>query len=369
MTEEAAVQRQLMRLHGFNLMSTLLHDYSSDTEIKAAVLHILKQWPLITRNKLVATNIETIVIDISKEPDPMVAESASSLLEMWQALEMGYRIPKAMKDALESGDAERRNNAEVELSALFVSRRQEEDQKTQSSQLPLFYKPTANVQALHAIVSAKIVQPAPQHWTLITKDPFTGMSEKPKYKSDLTGSEYMKFPTEAEQAYEAERYRKLQQAAALDVNDVIARARAEAEAKAAEGAAAVAAAAAAEEAAKVLRKEKRIQKETASKEKKMYRLFSTIVIRTMSKYKQYFETEAFKRRAKEVCATLCDKEKKRPHYATEAYDSLDKKSESKIKEYVKDWISKVSLPHTSDCSLSDARTAIATRSQGREGVF
>jgi hypothetical protein len=37
LTEELAVQRALLRLHGFSLMSTLLHEYPDDAEIMIQV--------------------------------------------------------------------------------------------------------------------------------------------------------------------------------------------------------------------------------------------------------------------------------------------------------------------------------------------
>ena len=37
MTDDGAVQRQIMRLHGFSLMSTVLHEFPSDTEVTVSV--------------------------------------------------------------------------------------------------------------------------------------------------------------------------------------------------------------------------------------------------------------------------------------------------------------------------------------------
>lgn len=106
---------------------------------------------------------------------------------------------------------------------------------------------------------------------------------------------------------------KVAQATPVDVNDVIARATAEAEALAA-----------AKEAAR-LEEEERLAKEVAArrkdrrksssgragsgsgaepsmsgKDKKVMSLFSTVVVQVMSKYREHFDSEQFKKRAREV---------------------------------------------------------------------
>lgn len=339
MTQEAAVQRQLMRLHGFNMMSTILHDYAADKEITLDVIGILKQWPLITRNKLMSTNIEAKITDLSHSTDAAVEESAQQLLEMWQALEMGYRIPKGTRNATESQESLAQYQAEFATTSLYNNRAKvEKDDLDESLNLPAFIKPEAIVaQNSNTSKPKPRITPAPDGWRIDFIDPGSGVEGGIQYISLLTGMVSPIVPSPAVQLREANKHREAQ---VVDVNDIISRVRAEAEAKAALEAANAAALA---EAQADARRQKRLQKENASKEKKMYRLFSTIVVRTMSKYKQHFESEQFKRRAKEVCETLCDKEKKRPHYSTETYDALDKKSEGKIKEYVKEWVGKVGL--------------------------
>lgn len=50
LTEDVAVQRALLRLHGFSLMSTLLHEYPEDTEINVSVSRMrpLSDWAKLT---------------------------------------------------------------------------------------------------------------------------------------------------------------------------------------------------------------------------------------------------------------------------------------------------------------------------------
>ncbi|TNY24055.1 histone-lysine N-methyltransferase, H3 lysine-36 specific [Rhodotorula diobovata] len=77
------------------------------------------------------------------------------------------------------------------------------------------------------------------------------------------------------------------------------------------------------------------------RDKKVMALFSTVVVNTMSKYKAQFEPEAFKKRAREVSELLVEKEKKRPSYATDSYDSLAPEKEAKVRSFVKDWVKKL----------------------------
>ena len=118
LTEDALVQRQLMRLHGFSLMANLLSEYDDDNEVLATALQILLSWPLITRNKLISTNIEPLVVGMATKENENVkclAEQVRAgseikasvqlisvwlvkqLIKSWVDLEVAYRIPKAIR--------------------------------------------------------------------------------------------------------------------------------------------------------------------------------------------------------------------------------------------------------------------------------
>lgn len=347
MTEDTAVQRQLMRFHGFSMMSTILHEYSDDAEVIIQVLQVLRQWPLITRNKLMSTNIESKVIELSETDDEPIATPAKGLLEMWQALEIGYRIPKAMREALQSGDESRKREAEDAVQDLFSKRaRIEREHADDAMALPKFVRPKAiDHAALSRSFTRKECRSAPQDWSIAEPWPMEDSDEPVRYVCTLTQMIHIGYPPSHVQAAEAEKYRK---ANTVAIGDIIARVRAEAEAKAAVEAAAAAAVVAetarkAQELkeAKEKRAERRQQKDAASKDKRVYRLFGEIVVKTMSKYKQHLDPEQFKRRAKEICETLCAKEKKKPDYATESYTAFTPKQARKIKDYVEEWLRKV----------------------------
>ena len=304
------------------------------------MLAVLRKWPLITRNKLISTNIESSVLALAEKEDALVCEPAKELLEMWQALEIAYRIPKSMREAMESGDASRKREAEDAVEALFVKRaRIQEEHAHETMAIPTFIRPEAISMPLAPAKPATPVRQPPLNWQLIPAIPTAdGSTASPSYICLLTRAVYPDFPSPEIVASEAERHR---QATTVNVNDIIAQARAEADAKAA---AEAANAAAAIEALKQSKKAKRQQKEakdSANKEKRMYRLFSTVVVTTMSKYKKHLDSDQFKRRAKEVCEIMCDKEKKSSHFQTDTYDKISSEREAKLKKYVKEFITKL----------------------------
>jgi histone-lysine N-methyltransferase SETD2 len=288
-----------------------------------------------------STKIEDNIVALSEKEDETLSTPAKELLEMWQALEIGYRIPKSMRDAMESGDDNRKREAELAVEQLFAKRaRIEQEHANDAMAIPAFVKPDALERpSPFAKKNAKAIRtftPAPTGWTLSPFLPDSdGNPTRALYICTSTKAVLHHYPTDEEQEAEAEKHR---QASIVSVSDIIARTRAEAEAKAAKEAAD---AAAAVEAEARIKAEKRQAKENAIKEKKMYRLFSTLVVKTMSKYKKYLESEQFKRRAKEVCEIMCQKEKKSSHFATDAYDSLTPERESKLAKYVKEFVQKL----------------------------
>lgn len=364
LTEEVAVQRALLRLHGFSLMSTLLHEYPDDEEIMISVssnsslrffhtehvllqvLGVLAKWPLITRNKLISTNIEPIVMDMAgKEDLPTIAEPAKLLLQMWQALEVGYRIPKSMQDTIDAQGETRKRPADKMLEEVFARRnrlRMVEDDNKGFDTTPLEISQTleSSLSRSSSIIRfkrAKTPPSLPANWEMLPA-PRNAVFQTQAYLCTLTKAVYAEFPSNEIVQHELDKYNR---SLHVDVNGIIAKARAEAEAKAVMEASIAQAEAEAARLAKKQKQEQRIKKESQSKEKKMYRLFSTVVIKTMSKYKKYLDNESFKKRAKEVCKIMCEKEKKSNHFPTEKYDELAPEKESKLKKYVKDFMTKL----------------------------
>ncbi|KAA8910832.1 hypothetical protein TRICI_004020 [Trichomonascus ciferrii] len=94
-TEQVSVHSRVMRMHGYEIFSILLRDWSSDGDILVIILQILIKWPKLTKNKISSSKIESTVQDLAKTSEfDDVKELAQGLLEDWSSLQMAYRIPR-----------------------------------------------------------------------------------------------------------------------------------------------------------------------------------------------------------------------------------------------------------------------------------
>ncbi|GAA5840308.1 hypothetical protein JCM11251_006691 [Rhodosporidiobolus azoricus] len=338
MTFDEEVQRNLLRLHGLNLMNNVLREYPSDKDIIVLDLEILSRWRLQTRNKIESSKIEENVVKCVEMEDEKVKSLASELLAAWGELKLGYRIPKAELDA---ADPDRKRPSDFSIEQIAKRARLEDLTPTVEESRPVFVRPQANKFA----ASDREERPrggrrVPSGWeTRYDRD-----ADRDYYVNKLTGQRQWDLPRAEASAHDTPPPRR-PTSAALSAADLIAQAE-----KAAKEEAEAAARKIAEEKAErereradrhKERKEKKESKEMERKEKKVMGLFSGVVVQTMSKYKGQFEPDAFKKRAKEVSQILCDKEKKRPSYATDSYDSLTPDKEAKLKSFVKDWVKKL----------------------------
>lgn len=281
-----------------------------------------------------------------KQDQPTIAEPAKLLLQMWQALEVGYRIPKSMQETIDAEGPSRKRPAQDILDEIFVRRNRL--RIVEDAHVGIDAGTAALTRTLESALArgpsmirpkrAKTPPPPPPpNWEVLPA-PQGSVFQEPVYQCVLTKATYEYYPSEEEVQYELDKYNRSLQ---VDVIGIIAKARAEAQAKAAMEASVAQAEAEAARLAKKTKQEQRIKKESQSKEKKMYRLFSTVVIKTMSKYKKYLDNESFKKRAKEVCKIMCDKEKKSSHFETDKYDELSPEKESKLRKYVKEFMTKL----------------------------
>ncbi|KAH8917089.1 SET domain-containing protein [Atractiella rhizophila] len=370
MTADGAVQKQLMRLHGFSLMNSVLDEWPADVDIILEVLQILSRWDLVAKNKLLSTSLESIIKKyISYESDPNLSQSATenpsteakwkqvkdlalSLDSIWSNLAVGYRIPKGIPRAPspepERWMSERKrqrtyDNAPVEW-------------KRSRIDTTIIQKPPT------PIIDYRAVQPPdlPPNWSY-QRMPING---RLYFYHDFLRITRWEPPTPEEAALiEAEIIAHTKAATAqlpVNIDDVVAQAKAEEEAKNAQRAA-TAAPPAAQSINKVPPKEKEKhhsgpsktldRDKESSKEKRLYKVFGQVVVDTMSRYKGSFkDKEQFKRRAKEVTEILCSKEKKSPHYTTETYIDLTPEKEAKVKAFVKDWTKKLLARHSSSAN-------------------
>ncbi|GAA5869520.1 hypothetical protein JCM8547_001513 [Rhodosporidiobolus lusitaniae] len=329
MTTDEEVQRNLLRLHGLNLMRNILLEYPSDTHILTLDLEILSSWRLQTRNKIESSNIEEAVTRCLSVEDEKVKELASGILSSWGELKLAYRIPKAdSKD-----DADRKRPSDFHYDQLSKRARLDDVPTLEESSRPEWIRPTANKLEERPRPSRKL----PEGWEVR----YDMQSSRDYYVHLPSGRTQREFPTHADSPLPPARPVQ----PVLSAADLIAQAEAEAQAVKDAEAKKLAEEKAEREREKrerhEARKAEKDEKERGKKEKKVMGLFSGVVVATMSKYKSQFEPEAFKKRAKEVSQILVDKEKKRPSYATDSYDSLSTEKEAKVKSFVKDWTKKL----------------------------
>lgn len=385
-TEDPAVQKQLMRLHGFSMMSMVLNEYLDNQEIVKTTLEILLKWPLITKNKIVSTNIEETVMKLSSSPSEMIQTLAAELVDMWVDLSVSYRIPKAAKDTADVEGSKRKSDNI--LDHLFSKRVRRQDSGHHAPRLQLvsetkYIRPEAAKRINLQNLKPENI-PLPLNWAF-EKTP----DDKVYYYHIFTRQTQWTIPTVADVAREekevADFYAR-QKAAAVDVNDIVAKTKAEAEAVRLEA-----------EARQMYeqseqpqevdhhRRDRRVsstnqsgersrgksssastsntkQSSSQSKDKKMLRLFSTVVVRTMSRYKDSLEHDQFKKRAKELTNILCQKEAKSSNYLVDDYDKLTPGKEAKIISFVKDWTAKLLArkglaPSTSSSSRNSTDTS------------
>ncbi|KAG0146074.1 hypothetical protein CROQUDRAFT_44884 [Cronartium quercuum f. sp. fusiforme G11] len=387
-TDEPAVQKQLMRLHGFSMMSMVLNEYLEDQEIVKTTLEILLKWPLLTKNKLVSTNIEDTVMKLSSSPSETIQTLAAELVDMWVDLSVSYRIPKAKEADETEGGKRKSDNLLDKLFSKRVRRRQSchDLPRLQLVSETQYIRPEA----------AKPIKPEdrkPEDIRLPLNWSFERTPDNRVYFYHIfTRQTQWSLPTPEEVAREekelADFYAR-QKAAAMDVDDIVAKAKADAEANRKEEEARHALEEA--EQKKLLvsdprRKTKHTHRHhsgktalgdksrgqssgstsglngseaSRNKDKKMMRLFSSVVVRTMSRYKDSFEHDQFKKRAKELTDILCQKESKSSNYQIDNYDKLTPEKEVKIKSFVKDWVAKLLARKGISTSASGSASKVA----------
>ncbi|GAA5939287.1 hypothetical protein JCM10213_008621 [Rhodosporidiobolus nylandii] len=330
MTTDEEVQRNLLRLHGLNLMHNILREYPKDVHIITLDLEILSKWPLQTRNKIESSGIEEGVVKCVEVEDEKVKELAKEILAAWGELKLGYRIPKAELN----NDPDRKRASDFSIEQI-AKRARLEEQTPAAEARPVFVRPVAN----HVQLPVSRGRKLPDGWEV--KYDFR---DGDVYINVYTGDTQTDFPREEARPRTAAQPKR-QPPPTMTATELIAQAEAAAKAEQEAAQKKVAEEKAARDAERQerhkARKQEKEDKERERKEKKVMSLFSGVVVSTMSKYKSQFEPETFKKRAKEVSQLLCDKEKKRPSFATDAYESLTPDKEAKVKAFVKDWVKKL----------------------------
>ncbi|KAK7745638.1 histone methyltransferase set2 [Diatrype stigma] len=117
--DDDRVRSRVVQMHGYQILKTTLATFIEDHNIVLQILDILYQFPRISKNKIVDSEIESTIKPLTKSEHQDVAEESARLLEEWSKLEVAYRIPRKKHDPNAQGTAnnsyeERRGNRSEE---------------------------------------------------------------------------------------------------------------------------------------------------------------------------------------------------------------------------------------------------------------
>ena len=96
--EDERVRNRVVRMHGYQILNSQLNMWKEDFNVVLQILDILEKFPRLTRNKIIDSNIEATIKLLIECGDERVGKRAAALLEVWAALEVGYRIPRMKRD-------------------------------------------------------------------------------------------------------------------------------------------------------------------------------------------------------------------------------------------------------------------------------
>ncbi|ORY31608.1 hypothetical protein BCR39DRAFT_86195 [Naematelia encephala] len=316
MTDDAAVHRQLMRMHGFSIMFSVLTQMTEASHIVLLALQCLDKWDLSARNKIDDSNIEDPVKQLVTRADENISNLAAQLLEHWSKLETSYRIPR--KPQLSSLDAE------DEAATTTIA---EED--TRSARRPQAWENQVEIHFDIAPVKPRapvpFARPKPPPTPRQASQTASVSAERLKLDAILAQAQQsvvaaaVSIPPPSPAAESSRSGSRT-----VDIED--------------------------DWVDQELRNSRKRQKTThelsseeleARKAKIYTKVIGELVVRWMSKYKEQMDHETFKRYAKECTAILVDKEKKGHSYASNAKPDFSEEKKGKMKTFVKEYAHKV----------------------------
>jgi len=335
MTEDQSALRQLMRLRGFSLMCNILEDFIEDAEVCTVVLEGISTWPLLQRNKIEDSKIEEPVRQLVQSDNDRLKELSEKLIAHWESLEVGYRIPKRLKndradDILdiafygevveESIQTKRKRLMQEEVDQLTKFYEEEQrrvreredtpEEKPSTPATPLLLK-----SSLKYIPTVEVFQPKRED-ALSLIESLRSEAEKLQEATAEKDAEAAKKAAEKEKERHRKRHTQLSEA----------------------------------------------EKE-ALKEKKLQKLVGAVVVKCLSKHRDQMSHDEFKQHAKELTQLISDKEKKSQSYQSGKLDSLSDEKTVKIKKFAKEYISKL-LRRIEKTKASGGTTPFASTSTG-----
>lgn len=97
-SNDERVRNRVVKMHGYQILNSVLILFKDDFNVVLQILDILFQFPRLTRNKINDAKIEGTVETLTKCEDETVEAKASALLQVWSTLETAYRIPRLKRD-------------------------------------------------------------------------------------------------------------------------------------------------------------------------------------------------------------------------------------------------------------------------------
>jgi SET domain-containing protein len=110
--DEERVRNRVARMHGYQILKTVLTTFIEDSNVALQVLDILHNLPRITRNKIQDSKIEPTIEKLMDSDNEDVKSKASELVKIWNKLEVAYRIPRLKRDPNAEKANERAERAE-----------------------------------------------------------------------------------------------------------------------------------------------------------------------------------------------------------------------------------------------------------------
>ncbi|KAL8952444.1 MAG: hypothetical protein Q9222_001635 [Ikaeria aurantiellina] len=109
-SSDEKVRNRVVKMHGYQILNSVLGLFKDDFNIVLQILDILNQFPRLTRNKISDSKIEGTVETLKDCGDERVEAQSVALLEEWSTLETAYRIPRKKRDPTASTPATRNDH-------------------------------------------------------------------------------------------------------------------------------------------------------------------------------------------------------------------------------------------------------------------
>ncbi|KAL8863411.1 MAG: hypothetical protein Q9178_000092 [Gyalolechia marmorata] len=97
-SNDEKVRNRVIKMHGYQILNSVLALFKDDFNVVLQVLDILDHFPRLTRNKITDSKIEGNIETLKDCSDERVREQSAALLKLWGTLETAYRIPRKKRD-------------------------------------------------------------------------------------------------------------------------------------------------------------------------------------------------------------------------------------------------------------------------------